>query len=178
MAVPSSFFGDGSDLKLLEREVHIWGDASDVSEEDLLVALGAVKLWRDRFTEPFTFEFRGEQISWHRYEALIWALGESFRRLMLSAKELRGRERVFEAVRFLCLDKEFGKGRESFTMLLGQYGGRLQIPTLIKLLEDSEVCGPAVYALRLLGAYEAADRIRPFLNSSETWVRKESIKFF
>jgi len=63
-------------------------------------------------------------------------------------------------------------------MLLGQYGGPEQIPTLIDLLQDLEVCGHAVYALRLLGASEAADEVQPFLTSPKTWIRQEARKFF
>jgi hypothetical protein len=110
--------------------------------------------------------------------SLIWALGESFRRIMLRARPLRRRERVFEGVRGICLDRELGKGRESFTMLLGHYGGAAQIPTLVQLLDDPEVSGHAVYALRLLSASAAADKVRPFLDSPKAWVRKEARKYF
>lgn len=63
-------------------------------------------------------------------------------------------------------------------MLLGQYGGTAQISTLIRLLEDPEISGHAVHALRLLGASEAADSVRPFLESPKSWVKKEALKFF
>ena len=63
-------------------------------------------------------------------------------------------------------------------MLLGRYGGAAQIPALIGLLDDAEVSGHAVYALRLLGASEAAERVRPFLDSPKTWVRQEAEKYF
>jgi HEAT repeat protein len=140
--------------------------------------LGVIESWHQRFTVPHTFEYRGEQITWLRYESLIWTLGESFRRIMLRDRPLRKRERIFEAVRGVCVDRRFGKGRESFTMLLGHYGGPAQIPTLIGLLDDPQICGHAVYALRLLGASEAADRVRPFLDSTKTWVRQEARKYF
>ena len=97
---------------------------------------------------------------------------------MLRNRRLRRCESLFDAVRSLCFDKRLGKGRESFIMLLGKYGGPEQIPTLIKLLKDQEICGHAVYSLRLIGALDAADSVRPFLNSSKTWVRKEALKFF
>ena len=97
---------------------------------------------------------------------------------MLHFRHLRQSERIFEQVRSLCFDQRFGKGRESFTMVLGIYGGEAQIPALINLLADPEVCGHAVYALRLLGAPEAADGIRPFLNSRIAWIREEALKFF
>ena len=177
MPVPSTFT-EATDWSPLHSDVQAFGDAVAVSEEDLLAALCAVERWHQRFTDAFTFAHRGEQITWLRYESLIWALGESFRRIMLRARPLRRRERVFAAVREICLDRRFGKGRESFTMLLGHYGGTEQIPTLILLLDDPEVAGHAVYALRLLGASEAAERVRPFLGSPKAWVRKEAQRYF
>jgi HEAT repeat protein len=108
----------------------------------------------------------------------VWARGEAFRRVMLRFRPYRRCERIFAPVRSLCFDKRFGKGRESFTMLLGQYGGTAQISTLIRLLEDPEISGHAVHALRLLGASEAADSVRPFLESPKSWVKKEALKFF
>jgi hypothetical protein len=177
MPIPHEFT-EAIDWQPLNIAVHSFGDTDGVSDDDLLAALRVVEVWHGRFTEPFTFEFRGEQITSYRYESMIWALGESFRRIMLRASPLRRCDRVFEAVRSLCFDGRFGKGRESFTMLLGQCGGPEQIPALIKLLGDSDVCGHAVYALRLLGASEAADSVRPFLGSQKTWVKKEALKFF
>jgi len=63
-------------------------------------------------------------------------------------------------------------------MLLGQYGGASQIPALIRLLDDPQVSGHAIYSLRLLGAAEAADKVRPFLDESKAWVKQEARKFF
>ena len=177
MPIPRSFT-DATDWRPLDSDIQEFGDAIGVSEDDLLAAMGATKLWRQRFKDPFTFEYREEQITWFRYESLIWALGESFRRIMLRVPLLRKRERVFADVRGICLDRGFGKGRESFTMLLGQYGGNGQIPTLLQLLEDPEVSGHAVYSLRLLGASEAAERVRPLPDSRKAWVRKEARKYF
>ena len=63
-------------------------------------------------------------------------------------------------------------------MLLGQYGGKEYIPTLINLLTDEVVSGHAVYALRLLKAKDAAEYVRPFIDSKITWVRNEAKSYF
>jgi len=177
MPIPSTFI-EAAEWRTLDTAIRTFGDTGGWTEDDLLAALHAAEAWPERFADPFTFEFRGEQITWYRYESLVWALGESFRRVMLRTRRLRHQERVFGAVRAACLNRRLGKGRESFTMLLGHYGGPAQIPTLIGLLDDKDVSGHAVYALRLLGASEAADRVRPFLDSPKTWVRQQARKYF
>ncbi len=154
------------------------GDSENLSESDLLTLLKTAETWLDRFTTATTIEHRNELITWYRYESLTWALGEAFRQIMQRHRQFRRNETVFEAIRTVCLDRRFGKGRESFTMLLGRYGGRAQVPTLINLLEDPQVAGHAVYGLRLLAAPEAAERVRPFLDSQKTWIRQEARRYF
>ena len=177
MPIPTAF-NQATDWNSLHLAIHDFGDATSVSEEDLIAALRAIEGWRERFTDSFTVEYQGENIAWRRYENLVWTLGESFRRIMLHNKGLRKSERVFDSVRAVCSDDRFGKGRESFTMLLGQYGGSAQITALMGLLDDPEICGHAVYALRLLGAVEAAENVRPFLNSPKAWIKQEALMYF
>lgn len=156
-----------------------FGNAEGVTEVDLLAALDLLEPWYQRFAIPYTSLHQGRQITLFRHhESLAWALGEAFRRIMVRTRGLRKNERIFERVRGICLDRRFGKGRESFTMLLGQYGGPAQVPTLITLLEDPEVSGHAVYALRILGSSEAAEKLRPFLDSPKAWVRQQARKYF
>ncbi len=127
--------------------------------------------------DKFEISDRGRVIVWHGYEHLIWTLGESFRRVLKRERGLRGRDAVFEAIERVCLDRRFGKGRESFTMLLGQYGGPRRVPVLLRLLDDPEVCGHALYALRLLGKEGAEGRARALLNSPTAWIRREAKKY-
>jgi hypothetical protein len=177
MPIPPQFT-NATESEALDAAIRTFGESVAATEDDFLAALKAIQRWPKRFTVPFSFEYRGIQITWYRYESLVWALGEQFRQALRRLKRLRRNERVFAAVRAVCLDRRFGKGRETFTMLLGHYGGPAQIPALIGLLKDPEVYGHALYALRLLGAAEAAAKVRPFLKSPKTWVRNEATKYF
>jgi hypothetical protein len=38
--------------------------------------------------------------------------------------------------------------------------------------------GHAIYALQLLGAAEAADKVHPYLDSPKPWIRQEARKYF
>jgi hypothetical protein len=177
MPIPLEFTED-TNWNSLQKAIHGFGHAEDVLEDDVVAALRAIEGWRQRFTDPFTIKNRGEQITWHRYESLAWTLGESLRQIMRRTKRLRKSERIFNSVRAICFDVRFGKGRESLVILLGRYGGSSQITALMGLLDDAEVCGHAIYALRLLGAVEAAEKIAPYLNSHKAWVRQEARKYF
>ena len=166
MPIPVAF-SESTDWRGVNREVSIFGDTGGWTEEDLLAACHCTELWRTR-AGKMLFDF----------QSVIWTLGESFRRILKRDKRLRRSDQFFQAVESICLDERFGKGRESFTMLLGQYGGVSRIPVLIRLLDDPDVAGHAVYSLRLLRAVEAAEKVRPFLESPKTWVRNEARKFF
>jgi hypothetical protein len=166
MAIPAAFY-ESTDWRALDREVSLFGDTDGWTEEDLLAACHCPEQW-----------LKGATSMWSSVQGVIWTLGESFRRILKRDKRLRRSDRFFQAVESICLDDRFGKGRESFTMLLGHYGGVSRTPVLIRLLDDPDIAGHAVYSLRLLKAAEAAEKVRPFLESPKTWVRNEARKFF
>ena len=114
---------------------------------------------------------------WYAYENLIWDLGEAFRRVLKRERRLRGRDKIFGAIERVCLEPRYGKGRESFTMVLGLYGGPGRVPVLMRLLDDPQLCGHALYALRLLGSRGAEGRARALLNSPTAWIRGEAKKY-
>lgn len=130
------------------------------------------------FPEQTILKDKGEQITWYRYETLIWQIGESFRQILKRKKEFRKDSTLLYAIQKICLDIQFGKGRESFVMLLGQYGDQRVVGTFVQLLNDLQVQGHAIYALRLHGTPEVQESIRPFLQSSKTWIRNEAKKYF
>ncbi len=130
------------------------------------------------FPDQSIVEHQDHNIVWHRYETLIWEIGETFRQIFKKHEQLRKEPNLLRELEQVALNTQFGKGRESFVMLLGRYGNQDVINTLKSLLEDREVQGHAIYALRLIGASEVQDDIRPFLQSSKTWVRNEAKKYF
>ncbi len=91
---------------------------------------------------------------------MIWSIGEVLRNIIKRNKKFRRKQTIFERVEEIALNEKYGKGRESFVMLLGQYGGRGYIETLIRLIDDPVVCGHSIYALRLLKAIEAEEKNR------------------
>lgn len=176
MPIPREFIEITNDLDL--AKIHKFAEVPDLTEEDLLQVLQHLSLWRARFTATFVVKHCGQQITWIHFENLIWALGEAFRQILQKKRGLRSSRKLFDRIEAICTDPQFGKGRESFTMLLGRYGGKASIPTLMRLLDDPEVAGQAVYSLRLLGSVDATEKMRPFLDSPKAWVKQEARKYF
>jgi len=163
------------------REAHerlrTFGDTPDVDEAELHQLLDQVPALVSQYPDRLSADSVDESGVWHQYESLIWAMGESFRRTLKSKRSLRDSGRLWERVEAVCLDATYGRGRESFTMLLGQYGGQDRVPVLLQLLDDPEVSGHALYALRLIGSPEAVEQARDMLESPRSWVRAEAKKY-
>ena len=165
------------DFPEANRHFAAFGETPGISEGDLLEALQLAPALRSRFTGVSRLEHGGQTVSWAHYETLLWTLGESFRRQLKAHRSLRRRPSLFTPISALCLEPAYGKGRESFTMLLGQYGGSAVAPSLLRLLGDPEVHGQALYALRLLGDPRAVPQARSLLSSRRAWVRGEARKY-
>jgi hypothetical protein len=127
MSIPV-LFADPTDRGSLDEAISAFGCSDELVETDLIATLRNIENWCNQFSDKFRFNHQGVQIIWYEYESLIWALGEAFRRIMVRNRKLRRNESIFEGVRRVCSNKKYGKGRESFIMLLGQYGGSNQIP--------------------------------------------------
>ena len=153
------------------------GELAELTEVDLLFLLDRVPALPAQYPGAFTLEHRGHSIIWYNFESLVWTLGESFRRVLKRQRSLRRSVPLWSQVEALCLDSRYGKGRESFTMLLGQYGGLARVPVLVRLLDDPAVHGHALYALRLLGAPEGRDRAKQLLGSPKAWICREARKY-
>jgi len=62
------------------------------------------------------------------------------------------------------------------TVALGNMRNPETVNLLIRLLEDDQVAGHALIAIRKLGQPEAIAHVRPFLVHEKMWVRKEAKK--
>lgn len=69
-----------------------------------------------------------------------------------------------------------GKAREMFVLALARIRDPRSIETVITLLDDEQVAGHAIVALRKLKATEALDHLARFGDHPKTWVRNEAKK--
>jgi hypothetical protein len=113
---------------------------------------------------------------WTTGELKVWELGEDLRYLM-KARKWRGRGPLLDLAAQIVQRPEFGKGRQTFALLLGDYGEGAYGPTLAAALDDPEVWGHAVKALRKakIGGYE--DRVEQVARKADGWVRRAAQKY-
>ena len=158
-------------------QTSLLGEANNTTIPQLVDLLDRLPLLVERYSETRVVTILNDTFTGKTYEDLIWTLGESLRRFLKRNKPLRQSPELWTRVEAICCDPRYGRGRESFTMLLGQYGGRDRVPILVGLLEDDQVQGHALYALRLLGAAQARAKAEQLLDSPRTWIRAEARKY-
>jgi hypothetical protein len=93
-----------------------------------------------------------------------------------NALEVLATDRMFNDIVELVRDKRHGRAREMLAMALGKMKNPKAVDMLIGLLDDDEVAGHAIIALRKLNAIEARPYILPFLKHPKTWIRREAKK--
>jgi hypothetical protein len=84
--------------------------------------------------------------------------------------------KLYPEVLQLVEDDRYGDDRQMLIYSLGRIGGAAAVPTLIRLLGDKDVRGHAINALGRLKAREARSAIEPFLQDSNSWIRREAKK--
>lgn len=152
-------------------------DASLVSVDALCALLDDAPALIAQYPEFSVVKTRDSSITWFRYENLVWAIGEKLRQAMKARRGIRKDPQLWRRVVSLSRETRLGKGRESLTMLLGQYGGPQFVPVLLPLLDDADVAGHALYALRLLGAPDAIARAKEMVVSARPWIQREAKKY-
>jgi len=81
---------------------------------------------------------------------------------------------VFDDLVELARDKRHGRARGMLPVALAKTKHPRAVEVLIELLDDEEIAGNAVYALRLLAPPEARSAIERFVDHPQSWVRNEA----
>lgn len=97
-----------------------------------------------------------------------WAIG--------NALSVVADDSVYEKLVELVREPLYGSARQMIAIALGNMKDPRAVDILIELLEDDEVAGHALIALRKLKAEKARRHIERFLNHPKTWVRNEAKK--
>lgn len=98
----------------------------------------------------------------------LWAIGNSI--------EVIVRNEDFDSIRKIATNPENGMSRQMFVLALGKIKTQASEDLLIGLLDDKEVQGHALGALRKLKSKKAAEKASLLLSSPNAWIRKEAKK--
>jgi hypothetical protein len=101
-------------------------------------------------------------------EALRWAIG--------NALEVVVTPSLLDRIIDIVSRKEGGTARQMAVLSLAKIKNPKSVAVLIQLLNDDQVAGHAIMALRKLKAPEALDHLERFVDHPQTWVRNEAKK--
>jgi HEAT repeat protein len=101
-------------------------------------------------------------------EALRWAIG--------NALEVVVTPSLLDGIADIVSRKENGTARQMAVLSLAKIRHPRSIAVLIDLLNDDQVAGHAIMALRKLKALEALDHLERFVDHPQAWIRNEAKK--
>lgn len=115
---------------------------------------------------------------WKGYETDLWRLSEELREFFRNNRKLRGKNAFLDAIVRIASDSRFGKGRQNFVLILGEFGKGEYGDVLGKLLSDVDVYGHALKGLirgKTLG-YERS--VAAILEKEKLgWIRSAAKKY-
>lgn len=109
-------------------------------------------------------EFQRSELNW----TARWAVANSL--------SVVADDSIFDDLVVLVKDQSYGRAREMLTSALVRADKERSGEVLIRLLEDDELVGHAIVALRQAEAIEAQAKVVPFVGHHKEWVRKEAKK--
>lgn len=108
---------------------------------------------------------------WLSFEMRIWELGESLRQPIKRRKKLLKNKNLLNVIMMICRNNKYGKGRQTFVMLLGEFSRGDASKLLGDLLDDPEVLGHSIKALTKLKDDGYVDKIGRIAEEETGWIR-------
>ncbi|WP_427875386.1 hypothetical protein [Flavobacterium sp. MMS24-S5] len=113
---------------------------------------------------------------WYSFEYDIWRLGENLRNI-IKKKNFKKSARVEKAIIEVLMNNRYGKGRETFALLVGEFKFHLSEKQVQTLLEDKEVYGHLIVSLRKLRMKGFDEKMKIIINSEKGWIKTEAKKY-
>ena len=115
---------------------------------------------------------------WFGYESALSQLSEHVRAHLEARRNLRGQSPVLDAVATVVSDSRFGKGRQNFVLLLGEFGATNYAQAIGHALSDRELAGHAVKAAlraRIPGLEHAISKVAA--ETTQSWVKSACVRY-
>ena len=158
-----------------ERRIETCDPALDDPRQIAEAVIELCRYWERSFR---SVEMEGQlgAPDWMGYELRIWRLGESLR-LFCKKRGWRGNGPILEAATSLIARPEYGKGRQSVALLVGEMGGVDYSAALGRAIDDPEICGHAIKALTKLRVAGFASQVAAVQAREAGWVRRAARKY-
>jgi HEAT repeat protein len=140
----------------------------DKGIKEAIIRALAVKEARGKADKVLISEFYALPSDRNSNDSCKWAIG--------STLEVVATDAVFDDLIAIVKDKKHGLSRQMIAVALGNIKNPTAVDVLIGLLDDGEVSGHALIALRRLGAARARPYVERFLEHPTPWIRNEAIK--
>jgi hypothetical protein len=152
----------------------------DVSIDDqVMVAEAIVAMCEHWVASSRSLAMKGElgAADWAAFELEIWTLGETLRLFLKRKKQWRGPGALMDAVARILRRKDFGKGRQTFALLLGDFGGITYSTELGAAIGDPEIAGHSIKALTKLRVPGHEPAVQAVIQRETGWVRSAARKY-
>jgi hypothetical protein len=147
---------------------------SIASIDDEIDLPGAIQfLCDDYFDNDIDIEMQGIKgaPNWLSFEMRIWELGECLRQSLKNRKKWLNSNDLLNVIMMICRNKKYGKGRQTFVMLLGEFNCEDASKLLGDLLNDPEVLGHSIKALTKLKDGGYVDKAGQIAEKETGWIR-------
>jgi hypothetical protein len=152
---------------------------ADLTDESVALALEEAADEWERNARHLSMKGVAGAPDWMQFERRLWALGESLRLCFVKRKRWRSWSNVFNVAARCAIDPRFHKGRQSLILLLGHFAAEEYAEILSQLVEDEEVRGHALMALRTgkIVNPRLTERVTDLAAKERGWVRAEAKKY-
>lgn len=147
------------------------GNFDDLSQIALTEAIRLlVDSWRKNLIKVSMNGVMGAP-DWLGYELKIWKMGEVLRHLY-RFRRWKGKDVLLDQVANLIKNRDYGKGRQTLALLLGDFGGKYYSDDLIELLDDRDICGHVIKAIKKARIRGMSEKVRHIAENSGGWVKR------
>ena len=114
---------------------------------------------------------------WREHEHRIWKFGEDIRQLLAQSTALRKDTDLQHNYMKVIKNRNGGRGRQSFVMLLGYKSCQSHATSLAEELDDPDIDGHVIYTLLKMRADGFRREIEPFRSHKVTWIRNKARQY-
>lgn len=149
---------------------------NSLTEESLSNLInGLCKYWFENNKEKGESKFA--ITAWYSFEYHIWRLGEDLRLLLRKKKSFKKSILIQNTIIDILKNDKYGKGRQTFALLIGELKCDLMKDDIKMLLNDRDVYGHLIISLRKLKMKGFEEKMKEIINSEKGWIRSEAKKY-